>query len=203
MKKQSNKQPNTPKRTVHSAKRKANIRSKKVSQKIDGGYLNDLNLNQAVKLLNDNLANIRLVIFTIYEEELWVECYDSFPIFIEQVLNNLCGKSTVYRNIKAAEIDLALGYPIGTVPITIAEVLADKSLCPKRKKKIWLRAQKISKKEVPTIASLKECIETHKSAKAAYKWITKPMNWDYLLDELKTKNRSKLKNSLNTLLNTL
>ncbi|WP_299181989.1 hypothetical protein [uncultured Neptuniibacter sp.] len=156
-------------------------------------------LDDAVKQLRESLKNIRTIIYIIYKLKLWRDRHESFEDFIKEELSDLCSRTTAYRHVKAAEIDEVLRLPIGTVPITVTDVISTDKLTPKRIRRIWKKAQTTSRKEVPTIPSIQQCLKEHSQAKAAYKWITKPSNWDYLLNELSSRHKDKMKSHLTKL----
>jgi len=178
-------------------------RSKKTSCQATTKDYEQLDLMQAIKSIKENLSSIRHVIYIIHKNELWKEKYESFAVFEEQVLRNICGRSTTFRNLAAAKIDVILSLPIGTVPITIAEHFSGESLSEGRTNKIWKQAQEISDKKIPPTTTVKQCIDNHIKFKTTYKCLTDTKHCELLLSELNPSNKSTLKRSLKQLLKKL
>lgn len=161
----------------------------------------EVTLEEALSGVAEGASRIRQMIFALYWHGHWKAAgYKSFAEFEEKVLRNYCGKSTTYRLIAVAAIDLELDLEIGTVPITVAGILSRAQLSEEDLKKVWgISTKGLPSGKMPSAKVVSRSLELFQQLQTVYDYLTNTEKFQVFLNEIGTNLLPRLSPSLKLL----
>lgn len=150
-------------------------------------------LDEALNSLKTSATNLRVTVYEIHTKALWKKGgYTSFEALCETI-SDVQGRSTLYRNLTAAKVDVAIGCDIGTVPITLAEKLAKGKRSPRQIKEVWTQATKgLAENEQPSLKAIQNAIASLDEIETVITFLSSQEKFALLIERLPQKKQEKM-----------